>query len=122
MPDSEVALELRFRIVATPDLEVATPDSESCTSQVARTTFGVAQEIQNLQNGNGSRTFNCSLNGQGLQWLHLEGMVHGQYVEDPKAPACSEEMACGCHPDIDVRCLNPLSLLFPMTLRRFFNV
>ena len=28
MPDSEVALELRFRIVATPDLEVATPDSE----------------------------------------------------------------------------------------------
>ena len=48
------------------------------------------------------RTFNCSLKGQGLQWLHLEGMVHGQYVEDPKASACSEEMACGCHPDIDV--------------------
>ena len=76
------------------------------------------------------RTFNCSLNGQGLQWLHLEGMVHGQYVEDPKAPACSEddiclvlkETACGCHPDIDVGCLNPLSLLLPTTLRRFFNV
>ena len=84
--------------------------------------IGVANEIQNLQNGNGSRTFNCSLNGQGLQWLHLEVMVHGQYVEDPKAPACSEDMACGCHPDIDVGCLNPLSLLFPTTLRRFFNV